>query len=491
MPWIQIVFAFSQFVASLQLQEVDCNLHDDVSLLQVRTALVGRQDENTQALEKDPADRGHVSQKEDISLLQLSSNAVIESNGAHGAEVVYNASLFSLESQNASLPKLPGTLAENHGVYNASLSRFESYNSSLPTPHHPSAEVSPQNHGIVINKTSAATLVNHSINPLFDRKESLTSLDSHNATLLIHQHPKAEAEAVSVERVLNASLTAVLENHSKNLGFARDNLDAVSLTHNFSVSSLYMAEVKSENTALNRSSEASPENLSKEHELVRNGSSAAVAGMLENHSAELGFLLHDPTKVMQLKNHSEDLGFVHVTAPKGITSKKQGNSGAIGTHIGDVEVDHSDSRDAKLEAALDLLAWELQHNRALSFQEHRPSAEEVAARQSGLTVLVAGAGLCVVVGMAIAFLWVLQCSKLCTRSVTPTARENFDQQVLADVYNKAQSRPRMRPPDIVETVAESSRVLRWVAGKRSVKTHSHEPADFFEESKAAQRWYDN
>lgn len=489
MPWIQIVFAFSQVVASLQLQEGDINC-DDISLLQVRTALVGRQDENTQALEKDPADRDHVSQKEDISLLQLSSNAVIESNGVHGAEVVYNASLFSLESQNASLPKLPGTRAENHGVYNASLSRFESYNSSLPTPHHPLADVSPQNHGIVINKTSAATPENHSENPLFDRKESLTSLDSHNATLLMHQHPKAEA--VSVERVLNASLTTVLENHSKNLGFARDNLDAVSLTHNFSVSSLYMAEVKSENTALNRSSEASPENPSKEHELVRNGSSAAVAGMLENHSAELGFLLHDPTKVMQLKNHSEDLGFVHVAAPKGITSKKQGNSGAIGTHIGDVEVDHSDSRDAKLEAALDLLAWELQHNRALSFQEHRPSAEEVAARQSGLTVLVAGAGLCVVVGMAIAFLWVLQCSKLCTRSVGPsTARENFDQHVLADVYNTARSRPRMRPPDIVETVAESSRVLRWVAGKRSVKTHSHEAADFFEESKAAQRWYDN
>merc|ERR1719201_1313042 len=108
MPWIQIVFAFSQVVASLQLQEGDINC-DDISLLQVRTALVGRQDENTQALEKDPADRDHVSQKEDISLLQLSSNAVIESNGVHGAEVVYNASLFSLESQNASLPKLPGT----------------------------------------------------------------------------------------------------------------------------------------------------------------------------------------------------------------------------------------------------------------------------------------------------------------------------------------------------------------------------------------------
>lgn len=211
--------------------------------------------------------------------------------------------------------------------------------------------------------------------------------------------------------------------------------------------------------------------------------------------------------------------------------------------------------------------------RALDFLEHRPSAVEVAAHQSGLMYnvwLVSRAGFGVVVGIAVALMWLLQCSRLCTRTtaspmpreafdqqvladvykdlkdlersqsskismiswrlaaattpITPearqderflvdvykaaersklpirssstpiqTARERYDQRILDDVYKVAQARPRVHKSGLEETVAESSRLLRWAASKRSKKKDSHgdEAADHFESKTAAKRWYDH
>jgi len=340
---------------------------------------------------------------------------------------------------------------------------------------------------------------------------------------------------------------ARFEDHSQDHGLVHSGLISTAEVHNVSALSLRqpVSQVALESTGASGLLVATFQKRSEHGEAhyasVPIPQSQMADSMLANHSEDHALAvnrlyalannasgLHHPmvdampkTHVMaRLENHSEDFEFAHIVAPKKGASKKLDRTG---TRTKSVSEDHSGSPNVQILEHLEMQI------RALDFHEHRPSAASiVAAHQSGLMYnawLVSRAGFGVVVGMAVAFMWLLQCSRVFTRSVATPIRENFDQHVLADVYKAAkcskvctrsgvratpspkarheqriladvykaaQSRPRVHTQGLAETVAESSRVLRWVASKRSKKAASHgdDAGDHCKPEDAAKRWYD-
>jgi len=582
MVLIQILLSFCSVPTSLQ---VDTDPLDAVSLLQTQTAVVGKQGENAQSLENRAADARAVSQYSSLLTAQIPQTPV-QSNDTSTLSptavvldhtVGYNVSALSMyhPTARAKLESLGAISAvlENHSedVGLVHLSVSAAHNSSAMSQDYPKAEAKLNNHGTKVSL--AATFKSHS-EIAFVHNETLSVSEADSASALSLRHPIADEThekhgtngnleatledhrdllglvhlsmsapnnslALSLHRPLadatlddhgaNVPLAAKLENHSEDLALAHDGPISVSeADHPFALSLRHpMAEAKHENHGTFGHLEATLKNHSKDLEFVHQG--RLSASEVHNDSAlsirdSLVDVRVEEHAAAKLENHSEDLGFVHVVAPKPLPSKKQSRTGALEKNA------HEDSSDMEEAKLLEIWVGEMQQNRALDFHEHRPSAVEVvAAHQSGLLYnawLVSRAGFGVVVGLAVALMWLLQCSRLCTRSVatpkreefdqrvladvyksaqcsklcarmaatsTQIPRENYDQHVLADVYKAAQARSRLHTPGLVETVADSSRLLRWVSGKRSKKTddtHGDEAADYFEAKHVAKRWYD-
>jgi len=509
-------------------------------------------------------------------------------NASEDLGVVHKGLFSELKTQNASAPSTSNSVteemlemhesnevlsttldndSEDFGfVHKESDPASEALNASVLTPHHP---VTPQTHGAT--GLVAGEIENHSGNPGFVKQKPASEPETLNASELTSHHLAASAKfpvaspenhagnssfvpgSISPAQAPNAS--ALRTYHpAGNLGFvnqkspsAPEILNASDLTsHLFAAKALLQAATPANHT---ENSSFVPRPLSAVQAL--NGSvlrtyNHVVDAAFENHSPDLEFLhkgslsashahnvtalkVHHPVVDLTLEKHtearhySEDIGLAHIVAPKDVASKKQSRPSASARNT---DEEHGNTEDPNV---IDQFAWE-QQNRALDFHEHRPSSIAVASHQSGLMYnawLVSRVGFGVVVGMTVALMWLLQCSRLCTRSAaTPIPRENFDQQVLADVYKvalssklhhgrsptspqekydqisnhlladvyqAARSRPRVHTPTLAETVAESSRVLRWVASKRSKQTaaQTDEAANHFKAKNAAKRWYDS